>query len=356
MANLCNYDLYATGTKENLEKFKLMMEWEEKPAVNSSMYCADMLSEEPTDNGDGTFTQHFSSATRWSVQHGMIDREDSDECVSLTTAARMLSLSMEIWSEEPGCCFAEHIEISEDGGYSIECEDYYEIYAEGLAEQLGKDEENITADDLRSHLEGFVDQDVLEGLDIDEVLSRLKENGTVSIGGFEQNSDFPFSAIVECREAQESGTPSIVERMVDERLATSKLTGGELEEVRKDAISRLANKLEAASLKNLADIELAGDMAVMEALQKREIRENIRRSLKRYLSRIGCQEACGETVEGITEGIIKQKPSSEILGLICRYHAMDGTSSLEEKTAEYVFSLYAHGYATIRANPEEDKR
>lgn len=192
MANLCSYDLYATGKEEDLEKFARMMEWEEKPAVDGSMYCADMYLEKPVDNGDGTFTQHFSSATRWSVQHGMIDRADSDECVSLTTAARKLSLSMEIWSEEPGCCFAEHIVINEDGGYSIECEDYYEIYAEDLAEQLDKAEEEITADDLKSHLEGFVDQDALEGLDMDEVFSRLRENGTVSIGGFEQNSDFPF--------------------------------------------------------------------------------------------------------------------------------------------------------------------
>lgn len=192
MANLCNYDLYATGKKEALEKFSRMMEWEEKPFVDGSMYCADMFSEKSVDNGDGTYTQHFSSATRWSVQHGMIDRADDDERISLPAAARMLGLEVEIWSDESGCCFAEHIVVNEDGGYSIECEDYYEIYADGLAEQLGKDEESMTADDLRAHLEGFVDREALEGLDMDAVLSRLKENGTVSIGGFEQNSDFPF--------------------------------------------------------------------------------------------------------------------------------------------------------------------
>lgn len=192
MANLCNYDLYATGKKEALEKFSRMMKWKEKPAVDGSMYCADMFSEKSVDNGDGTYTQHFSSATRWSVQHGMVDRADDDERVSLPTAARMLGLEVEIWSDESGCCFAEHIVVNEDGGYSIECEDYYEIYADGLAEQLEKAEEDITADDLRAHLEGFVDREALEGLDMEEVLSRLKENGTVSIGGFEQNSDFPF--------------------------------------------------------------------------------------------------------------------------------------------------------------------
>lgn len=192
MANLCNYDLYATGKKEALEKFSRMMEWEKKPFVDGSMYCADMFSEKSVDNGDGTYTQHFSSATRWSVQHGMIDRADDDERISLPAAARMLGLEVEIWSDESGCCFAEHIVVNEDGGYSIECEDYYEIYADGLAEQLGKDEESMTADDLRAHLEGFVDREALEGLDMDAVLSRLKENGTVSIGGFEQNSDFPF--------------------------------------------------------------------------------------------------------------------------------------------------------------------
>lgn len=194
MANLCCYDLYATGKKEDLEKFEKMMKWEgEQPYINSSMYCDGMYTEEPVDNGDGTYTQHFSSATRWSVHHGMIDREDIAECVNLATAAKKLYLSMEIWSNESGCCFAEHIIINDEGGYDVECEDYYEINLEDLIDNLEKDSDEITKDDLEEYLKGVMDEDNLENLDVEAVLMKLKETGFVSIGGFEGYSDFPFA-------------------------------------------------------------------------------------------------------------------------------------------------------------------
>lgn len=193
MANLCNYDLYATGKKEALEKFSRMMEWKEKPFVDGSMYCADMYSEKPVDNGDGTYTQHFSSATRWSVQHGMVDRADDDERVSLPAAARMLGLEVRIWSTETGCCFAEFITIDADGTYAVDCEDYYEIYEEDLADLLEKSTEDLTTDDLGEYLGRLIGDDGLEELDLDSVLCRLKAIGSVSIGGFEGHSDFPFS-------------------------------------------------------------------------------------------------------------------------------------------------------------------
>ena len=196
MANLCCYDLFATGSIESIQQFALMMKWETSPAITNSMYCSDMYEEyeEPKDNGDGTFTQHFSSATRWSVQGAMIDRCDSTEYISLPTAARTLGIVMEIYSDEPGCCFSEHIFIHADGSYEVKCVDYHEIYGEDLEEECEKTLSEITTDDLRTYLESFMSDEQIESLDLDRVLSFLRGNERGALGGFDYNSDFPFNA------------------------------------------------------------------------------------------------------------------------------------------------------------------
>lgn len=192
MANLCCYDLYATGTKENLGKFARMMEWKAKPSIHSSMYESDMFSEPMEEVPEG-YRQHFSAATRWSVEHGMMSKEDDDECVTLQTAAKMLGLSMEIWSEESGCCFSEHITIRDDGGYDIECEDYYEAYTDDLLywlEEEGRShEDGPTFEEFREYLDhvGIPEPD-----DIDGAYRAFLRDGRVEIGGFADRHDFPL--------------------------------------------------------------------------------------------------------------------------------------------------------------------
>ena len=174
-----------------------MMKWEITPSITNSMYCSDMYEEyedEPKDNGDETFTQHFSSATRWSVQSAMIDGCDSTEYISLPTAAKILGLEMEIYSNEPGCCFSEHIFVHSDGTYEVECVEYHEIYGEDLKEECEKSLNEITTEDLKIFLKPFIKDEQLEGLDLNKVLHLLKENERVTLGGFDYNSDFPFNA------------------------------------------------------------------------------------------------------------------------------------------------------------------
>lgn len=195
MANLCCYDLFATGSIESIQQFALMMKRETSPAITNSMYCSDMYEEyeeKPKDNGDGTFTQHFYSATRWSVQGGMIDRCDSSEYISLPTAAKTLNLEMEIYSDECGCCFSEHILVHSDGSYEVECVDYHEIYGEDLEEECEKTLSEITTEDLKIFLKAFIKDEQLESLDLNKVLSLLRRNERVALGGFDYNSDFPF--------------------------------------------------------------------------------------------------------------------------------------------------------------------
>lgn len=192
MANLCFYDLYATGTKESVDKFALMMKWEARPAITNSMYCSDMVESDPVCNDDGSVTQHFSSATRWSVEHGMVQREDADECICIKSAAKRLSLLVEIWSSEPSCSFAEHITIYPAGYYDIECEDYYELCAEDILEEYPSPSGELTEDLLADYLEPILTKGQIAALDIPAICASLILNERVSVGGFEQNSDFPF--------------------------------------------------------------------------------------------------------------------------------------------------------------------
>lgn len=195
MANLCFYELFAKGTKESVDKFALMMKWEARPAIVSSMYCSDMDVSDPVRNDDGSVTQRFSSVTRWSVKHGMIQREDTDECICLVSAAKRLSLLIEIWSSEPACSFAEHITIYPAGYYDIECEDYHELSAEDILEEYPSPSGELTEDLLVDYLEPILTKGQIDALDIPAICASLIVNERVSIGGFEQNSDFPFNNI-----------------------------------------------------------------------------------------------------------------------------------------------------------------
>lgn len=126
MANLCSYDLYAKGTKEGLLKLRRMLEQEEKPYVINAKYCSELAAGRIRKNEDGSYSQKFSSATRWSVAGAMLDeRRNSDEYCTLQRAAELTGTELELYSEEPGCCFAEHIRISPDGRGTIEERPFY---------------------------------------------------------------------------------------------------------------------------------------------------------------------------------------------------------------------------------------
>lgn len=186
MANLCTYDLYATGSEESLERFGEMMRQDMKPGIICSMYYSEMYSDPMEEIDKGIFKQHFSSATRWSVEGAMINNE-SDEDVTLTTACKMLGLSIEIWSEEPGCCFAEHIAIDEEGEYAVECADYYEIYEDSICENC----QEPTVEDFIDHLSNLGISE--KNLDVDKAYEKLIEESMIAIGGFAERHEFPLN-------------------------------------------------------------------------------------------------------------------------------------------------------------------
>lgn len=195
MANLCCYELYARGTKEGIEKLHQMLSHKEKPYVVNSMYCSDLYAGEIRENGDGTYSQVFSSATRWSVAGAMLDEErDSEEYCTLQTAAKLTETVLELYSEEPGCCFAEHVEINPDGEYTIETRPFYYFDGEDIAAETGPDpEKDKVAEYILSHVQEIGNRDELESLlDIEAATGFLESEGYISIGGFDGNSSSPF--------------------------------------------------------------------------------------------------------------------------------------------------------------------
>lgn len=182
MANLCNYNLYATGTKESLESFSRMMnETGPRPYIWNPAYCSTLCTEPVETLDSGLFRQHFWAATRWSVEHAMVDRPDSDELVSLPSAARMLGLHIRVESEEPDCCFAERITITPDGKCDVKCVGYYEISVEDILEDRRMPTKEQFAEYLK---QSIFDNEFLKTVDLDAAYSQLVQTGKVSLGGF----------------------------------------------------------------------------------------------------------------------------------------------------------------------------
>ena len=208
MANICIYDIYATGTKEGLEKLKGMLEGTIKPRVINASYCSDMVSDgiKPFTDADGNpmldkdtdaevYTAHLASGTKWSVQGAMMERPDSDEECTLQTAARLTGCSMDIYSEESGNAFAEHIRIFANGEYEAYEAPFFEFDIEFVRDNLG---DNPAKADVIALLSDMISEvthldDIENRLDFDAVYGKLIAEDYVAVGGFPERHDFPLA-------------------------------------------------------------------------------------------------------------------------------------------------------------------
>ena len=197
MANLCSYDLYAKGTKEGLLKLRRMLEQEEKPYVINAKYCSELVAGRIRKNEDGSYSQKFSSATRWSVAGAMLDeRRNSDEYCTLQRAAELTGTELELYSEEPGCCFGEHIRISPDGRGTIEERPFYLFFKDSITAETGPDpDEKQLTEYLAKHMANAgadEPEKLLKQLNMKAIMAHLDYEGYIAIGGFEDNDSNPF--------------------------------------------------------------------------------------------------------------------------------------------------------------------
>ena len=131
MANLCSFSMCVNGTHDNIEKFYNAM------SQNGNMYMgrgaeADIKYE------DEECKAFIDGWCKWSIQSALVDNAISMrtepniwywgdgvdvstlEFITLWEACERWNLEIEVYSEEPGCCFQEHY-MYVDGEMSCDC-------------------------------------------------------------------------------------------------------------------------------------------------------------------------------------------------------------------------------------------
>ena len=148
MANLCSFSMNVKGSHENIEKFYNAM------SQNGTIYMG-RGADAQIQYDDEDSMAFIDGWCKWSIQSALIDnaismRNEPDkwyfgenidktklEFITLIEACERWNLTMEVYSEECGCCFQEHYLIR-DGIIEInECVDWNEYF---LADYVTKEE------------------------------------------------------------------------------------------------------------------------------------------------------------------------------------------------------------------------
>lgn len=139
MANLCSFSMNVKGSHENIEKFYNAM------SQNGTIYMG-RGADAQIQYDDEDSRAFIDGWCKWSIQSALIDNaismrnkpdmwyfgENIDktklEFITLIEACERWNLTMEVYSEECGCCFQEHYLIR-DGIIEInECVDWNEYF------------------------------------------------------------------------------------------------------------------------------------------------------------------------------------------------------------------------------------
>ena len=124
MANICDFSMRVRGQKDDIEKFYNAM------CQNGNVYMGRGTDAEINyEDEDEYYTAWIQGWCKWSVQSAMIDNaismrtepnmwyfgdsvdKSKIEFITLIEACQKYSLDMEVFSEESGCCFQEHIMV-----------------------------------------------------------------------------------------------------------------------------------------------------------------------------------------------------------------------------------------------------
>ena len=140
MANICSFCMCVKGNHDNIINFYNAMSQKGNVWMGRGA-AADIQWE---DDGNKAFIDGWC---KWSIQSAMIDNaismrtesdkwyfEDADittlEFVTLPEACKKWNITMEVYSEEPGCCFQEHFLIDKENTIIDECVEWNEYYIE----------------------------------------------------------------------------------------------------------------------------------------------------------------------------------------------------------------------------------
>ena len=139
MANICDFSMCVKGTHDDIEKFYNAM------TQNGNIYMGRGADAEIQYENEER-RAFIDGWCKWSIWSSLIDnaismRNEPDkwsfgdnvdksklEFITLIEACRKWNITMEVYSEETGCCFQEHYIIINGDVELDECVDYYEYY------------------------------------------------------------------------------------------------------------------------------------------------------------------------------------------------------------------------------------
>ena len=132
MANNCFYTMKVVGDrKENIEEFISFMNYTHPSGKHfARIFSADP---DPIEENNGRYSTIIVGDCAWSVASCMTERgyysySKSDELICLSQATEKLMLIVEIFSQESGMGFAEHMIYSNGSCIVDEVRDYYELW------------------------------------------------------------------------------------------------------------------------------------------------------------------------------------------------------------------------------------
>lgn len=105
MANYCEFAMVIYGTKDSIHEWKELMDDYSKKNHFYRIFENDLINFEKID--ENLYRARFEGYCAWSIYTCCIDGYCSEDL--LAKNSKQLNVKVEIWSKEPGMCFAEHI-------------------------------------------------------------------------------------------------------------------------------------------------------------------------------------------------------------------------------------------------------
>lgn len=137
MANCCEYEMKVKGTLEAVQKFIRTVNRKEEYYFYR---IGPEEHDEVTELEDGRYSVTFYGDCAWSVNSSWRHPASKiDNLTCLDDFVKENNLEIEVWSCEPGCCFAEHLAyiLDDNGELCLNCDDCFD-YEEDYNEDLGE--------------------------------------------------------------------------------------------------------------------------------------------------------------------------------------------------------------------------
>lgn len=142
MPNYCNYSMCVVGKKKNVEEFIKVMQADYNYGTMEFSHDRHMFRvfeaecDGVEERCDDTYQAIINGYCAWSVTSCMLEggyyrefkRDYGDNCrgTTLLIESKRLNLDIEVYSEECGMCFQEHLIVRDGELTTDECVDWYE--------------------------------------------------------------------------------------------------------------------------------------------------------------------------------------------------------------------------------------